>query len=159
MERAPVQERREDIHADVTARMQAFQASVDAFDGVAAERLGVTRVELRCLEVLVRDGRASPGGLGPVLGLTSGGVTQLLARLEKRGYLIRDHDREDRRRVAVLPTERLVTEANRLYGPIAREGAHLLESYSDLELRLIEGFLCRSLALYQRHLARVRSIA
>jgi len=45
------------------------------FDELVAARLGVNRTDLRCVEILMAQRTASPGELGPALGLTTGGVT------------------------------------------------------------------------------------
>ncbi|MEP7022583.1 MAG: MarR family transcriptional regulator [Actinomycetota bacterium] len=64
----------------------------------------MSRTDLRCVEILVGQDTAHPAARAP-LGLTSGGVTAMLARLERLGYLVRTADPADGRRVVVRITE------------------------------------------------------
>jgi DNA-binding MarR family transcriptional regulator len=146
------------LRADLAGQVQAYQASVDAFDEAAARWLRVTRTDLRCLEILVRDGTASPATLGPALGLTSGGVTAMLVRLEREGFLRRVSDSADRRRVTVQVTDRTLRFAELFYGPIALEGAGMISHYSAADLRLLAGFFRAARELQERHLARVQDL-
>src|SRR5690349_7506783 len=84
--------------------VRAYQETVDAFDEAVAAHLGVNRTDLRCLDVLLRLGSAAPGRLGAALGLTTGSVTAMLDRLERLGYLTREPDPSDRRKVVVRAT-------------------------------------------------------
>src|SRR5436190_4587754 len=146
------------LRVGLTEQVQAYQASVDAFDEAAARWLRVTRTDLRCLEILARDGTASPATLGPTLGLTSGGVTAMLVRLEREGFLRRVPDPADRRRVTVQVTDRTLEFAEQFYGPVARDGAELISGYSAAELGLLVGFLRAARELQERHLARVQDL-
>jgi DNA-binding MarR family transcriptional regulator len=146
------------LRAGLTEQVQAYQASVDAFDEAAARWLRVTRTDLRCLEILARDGAATPATLGPALGLTSGGVTAMLIRLERDEFLRRVPDPADRRRVTVEVTDRTLEFAELFYGPIALEGAGLISDYSAADLRLLAGFFRAARELQERHLARVQDL-
>ena len=137
--------------------IQAFQSSVDAFDEIAAQRLAVTRTDMRCLEILLRDGAASAGAIGQAVGLTSGGVTAMLTRLERQGYVRRATDPADRRRVTVEVTEQARRLTDELYGPIVHDGFELLDKYGAAELTLLTDFLTATRELYERHLTRVRA--
>ncbi len=132
--------------------------SGSAEDSAAARWLRVTRTDLRCLEILIRDGTATPATLGPALGLTSGGVTAMLIRLERDGFLRRVPDSADRRRVTVQVTDRTLEFAELFYGPIAREGADIIGHFSAAELGLLAGFFRAACELQERHLARVQDL-
>jgi len=110
------------------------------------------------LEILARDGTATPATLGPALGLTSGGVTAMLVRLEREGFLRRVPDAADRRRVTVQVTDRTLRFAELFYGPIAREGADMISHYSAAELQLLADFFRACRELQERHLARVQDL-
>jgi DNA-binding MarR family transcriptional regulator len=146
------------LRAGLTEQIQAYQASVDAFDEAAARWLRVTRTDLRCLEILARDGTATPATLRPALGLTSGGVTAMLVRLEREGFLRRVPDAADRRRVTVQVTDRTLRFAELFYGPIAREGADMISHYSAAELQLLADFFRAARELQEHHLARVQDL-
>ena len=149
---------REELQAELAEQMQAFQARVDAFDELVAARLGVNRTDLRCVEILVAQRTASPGELGPALGLTTGGVTAMLIRLERLGYLRRVPHPDDGRKVIVEVTDEALRQVAALYAPIAEGGHRLLGAYSDAEVGLLTGFLRAVRELYEGNLERVRRL-
>lgn len=137
---------------------QSQQAAVDAVDEEAARYLGVNRTDLRCLEILLR-GEATPGQLGPALGLTTGSVTTMLDRLTKLDYVARHPDPGgDRRKVVVRMTETAMRLAWEIYGPIAQEGTAQIADYKAEQLDTIADFLRRSRELQERHRTRIAEL-
>lgn len=121
--------------------MQAYQRAVDALDQQAADRLGLNRTDMRCLELLFGPGTApmSPGELATAAGMTTGGVTTAIDRLERAGYVTRERDSADRRRVTVRPTDLAQRKVGEIYGPIVSEGSAFLDRFDDAVLtRMIE---------------------
>ncbi|WP_433086689.1 MarR family winged helix-turn-helix transcriptional regulator [Dactylosporangium sp. CA-052675] len=116
--------------------MQQYQRAVDALDQRAADRLGLNRTDMRCLELLFGPAAQplSPGELAAAAGMTTGGVTTAIDRLERAGYVTRERDAGDRRRVTVRPTplaQRLVQE---IYGPVVEQGTAYLRRFDDTVL-------------------------
>lgn len=152
----------ESLRARLGDAVRAHQRAVDALDEAVAARLGVNRTDLRCLDVLiqegplVQEGGATPGELASRLGLTTGSVTAMLDRLSRLGYLTREPDPSDRRRVRVRATPRAEALAMQLYGPLAEEGAAELAPYDAAELALLVDFHERARRLQERHLERIR---
>ena len=89
------------------------------FDGLATAALaphGLEREEFDVLVTLLRSGpvaEMTPTLLNRQLGLSSGGLTKRLVRLERRGLVSRRMDPADRRSllVALTPAGRSLTEA------------------------------------------------
>ncbi len=87
-----------------------FQGSV--FGQSIAIRLGLSESDIEALELLIDGGAATAGRLAEVLGMTTGAVTRVIDRLEQAGYVQREHDPEDRRRIIVRPVpERIKADA------------------------------------------------
>src|SRR3954470_13835237 len=87
--------------------VHAFRVSGNqdsAFDNLAAERLGVNRTDLHCLNAIENAGGLTAGELAAETGLTSGAVTGVIDRLERAGFARRVADPDDRRRVKVEVT-------------------------------------------------------
>jgi DNA-binding MarR family transcriptional regulator len=145
-----------ELRSGVGSGMQALQSVVDTYDEAAAVVLGVNRTDLRCLELLFQDGQSTPGALGPALALTTGSVTAMLDRLEKRGHLTRSADPSDRRKTLVRIADATKARLWDLYGPFVTEGGAIIEGYSATELELLTDFLRRSRELYERQLAGLR---
>lgn len=93
----------------------ALQSALDHRDATisAAHELG--RSDWRCLQWLRDNGPQSPSAVCAALGLTSGSVTALLDRLEKRGLIERRADPVDRRALRIAlrdPAHELLARTN-----------------------------------------------
>src|SRR5580698_7272982 len=97
------------------------QNSYDRFEDAAAGYFGVNRTAMRCMEVLDRLGRLSPGEIAGHTGLSSGAVTAMLDRLERSGLVQRLPDPSDRRRVLVQLTDKARRLAADVYEPLTGE--------------------------------------
>jgi DNA-binding MarR family transcriptional regulator len=133
------------------------QEAVQAFDEAAAAALGVNLTDLRCIGILERCGPLPASELARASGLTTGSVTALIDRLERAGYVRRERDREDRRRVFVALTERATAAIAKIWGPLGQEGLEVAGGYAPEELRFIIGYLRTTRSVLNKHLARIRS--
>jgi DNA-binding MarR family transcriptional regulator len=94
--------------APLPAAIRGLVAVIVAADGyrlATADHYGLDIVESRAVSHLDQRGALSQGELGRLMGLTSGGVTGLVDRLERRGIARRVADPHDRRRNRVELTE------------------------------------------------------
>jgi DNA-binding MarR family transcriptional regulator len=97
------------------------------------------------------------GELATATGLSSAATTTLIDRLEDKGYVTRERDGTDRRKVAIRLTSEAETRLGELYGPLATEGGNLLELFSDDELARIHTFLQQATSLVEQREHHVRS--
>lgn len=132
--------------AAVLAALRALSVDIDDLDAVAAQRFGVNRTDLRCLELLGAAGSRTPTDLAAALGFTTGGVTTVIDRLERAGYARRRPDPRDRRKVVVEATELLIAREGEIFGGLLGQAETLIESYSDAQLETIRDFLERTRA-------------
>jgi DNA-binding MarR family transcriptional regulator len=130
-----------------------------AFDSLAAECLGVTETDLRCLNIIENAGGLSAGDLAAQSGLTGGAITGVIDRLEKVGYARRVVDPSDRRRVRVEVTPAFYRSADRIWGPVAAEwNATLSKRFTTEELERIADFLRATNQVGRQHLDRLREM-
>ncbi|MBE0466472.1 MAG: MarR family transcriptional regulator, partial [Candidatus Desulforudis sp.] len=73
------------------------------FHSVIAERLGLSLTDHKAFEIIARKGAVSAGELSELTGLTTGAVTGVIDRLERTGFVRREPDPGDRRRVIIRP--------------------------------------------------------
>jgi DNA-binding MarR family transcriptional regulator len=128
----------------------------DAMDAAAAAFLGIHRTDLALLDLLQLGVRTSAGELARRGRLSPAAVTAALDRLERVGYVRRVRDEEDRRRVLVEVTDRMLERAQRVYGPLAARAQELLAQYSDEQLRTMIDVLSRGTEMQLEQAARVR---
>lgn len=109
-----------------------------------AERFGLHTTDLECLDLLFMRKAATPGELATATGLSSGAMTALLDRLERAGYVERQADPGDRRRVLLHIKAEAIKPIEAVYGPMQARMQELWSGYSATELAIIVDFLKRS---------------
>ncbi|MEL6436647.1 MAG: MarR family transcriptional regulator [Pseudomonadota bacterium] len=137
---------------DLVAACRRLYGAIDKLDAEAAARVGVSRNDLRCLNLLEK-GPAKPTQIGTELGLTSGSVTALLDRLEKAELVERRPDHRDRRGVMIHPTEYLFAVLGPLYAGVARQIANVGSQYAPTELQLAVKHLTDACEAYENAVA------
>jgi DNA-binding MarR family transcriptional regulator len=145
--------------ARVRAALRGLAVSVDRLDEVAARIFGLNRTDLRALEIISRFGRLAPTELARRLGFTTGGVTTVLDRLETAGYVRRQRDQTDRRRLVVEVTDLTRRQERAVFGEImAGVTAELMKSFSAAEVVAITGFLERAAELTTEYAAKLAEV-
>lgn len=128
------------------------------FHQAASMRMGLNPTDGKCLSVLQEMGPLTAGELAEFIGLTTGAVTGVIDRLEKRGFARRADDPHDRRRVIVEPVKGATDTAaiGAIYGPLAEATQkEFIDRYSDAELRLILDFIRQGAELMKAQTARL----
>ncbi|OGO33736.1 MAG: hypothetical protein A2W35_12275 [Chloroflexi bacterium RBG_16_57_11] len=107
-----------------------------------AQKVGMGPNDLKCAELLVRNGPMTAGQLAQATGLTTGAITGIVDRLEKAGWARREADQHDRRRVIIHPgPQDNQKTAAELYDSHQKALDHLLSDYSDEQLAFILEFI------------------
>jgi DNA-binding MarR family transcriptional regulator len=109
-----------------------------------ANRAGLSGSDLDCLDFLNLEGRVTAGRLAEITGLTTGAITGVVDRLEEAGFVRRERDASDRRKVFIAPIPENVARLGRFYAHMQRAMLKRWESYSDAELRLLLRFAAES---------------
>jgi DNA-binding MarR family transcriptional regulator len=146
---------REQLIEEFGQLMQEFQRASDRLDQRVADRLGLNRTDLRCLELLFSPTPLSPGELATAAGLTTGGVTTAIDRLEQSGFVTRVRAAEDRRRVTVHPTGKGYAMVGEIFAPIVQEGAAYLRRLDTATLLQLSEFMRFATRQQQQHAARL----
>ena len=120
--------------------IRASQNVSDAFDEAVCRKLGINRTDHRCVDILERSGPLTAGELAERLHLSTGAVTTVVDRLEKKGLARRVRDTADRRRVVVEVTEG-ARDLGAYYEPLARGATALVAPYTDAQLKLMVDFM------------------
>jgi DNA-binding MarR family transcriptional regulator len=121
-----------------------FIANAILFNQRLAEGLGVNATDYQVLNLLDLRGSAKPGELARLTGLTTGGVTVALDRLEKAGFVRRVKNPGDRRSLIVYPVPNKMRKTLEMYKPVIAAMQHLVASYDERELKLIVDFFTRA---------------
>lgn len=151
-------ETKDELAADLIRTAREEEAANDAFDEVAAQKLGVNRTDLRCLNILENQGPITAGRLAELSGLTTAAVTAVLDRLEGHGYARRVRVEADRRQVIVELTPVLLSRAKQIWSPLGKEAMDAMRRMSVDELKLVTSYYRFGRDLNQRHIERVRDL-
>src|SRR5712691_2795656 len=123
----------------------------------AADRIGLNATDLNCLNILSFSGQMTAGQLARATGLTTASITGVADRLEEAGYVRRERDPGDRRRVVIrLIQERAVSDVGSVFLPMVRAWQKIASRYSDDELRLIVEFYGQMEEVLRQHIAVLR---
>jgi len=143
------------VFEELLDEVRRSQNATDRFDQAVADALGLNRTDMRCLDVLEREGPVSAGRLAEATGLTTGAMTTALDRLERAGYARRVRDTADRRRVLVEATPQALQDVGRFYSEHAALSERLYERYTEAQLELLLGFVREGREFNERHAAQV----
>lgn len=143
------------VFEELIEEVQRSQLATDRFDQAVADAAGLNRTDMRCLDVLGREGPVTAGRLAEATGLTSGAMTTALDRLERAGLARRLRDAGDRRRVLVEMTPEARRQAPRFYGEHIAHSERLYKRYTEAQLELLLEFVRDGRELNEREAARL----
>lgn len=106
-----------------------------------ARALKISETEATAISHLARHGQLTPGELGNLLGLTSGGTTALLHRLEAAGHVRRHPHPRDKRSIILTVSPETVERASEVYAPLVEEMDAIANQYTDEERAMLGRFL------------------
>ena len=133
-----------------------FQDATQQFDEEVGELYGLNAAERHCLSFLYR-GPQTPGAIAREIRLTPAAVTALVDRLERRGFVTRTADPNDRRKVLVAFTEQTARMTAEVYTPTGEAGARMLAEFSEKELATFAKILKRSIAIQEEMTVKLLS--
>jgi DNA-binding MarR family transcriptional regulator len=131
----------DELRAEIGTSTLRFIANVVLYNQVVTQKLGLGPSDSQFISLLQLHGPLTPGRLAELSGLTTGTVTGVIDRLERAGYVRRERDTGDRRKV-------LVTQVPEAMAALAAHyrghGEHLdavLRRRDAAQLRVIADFL------------------
>jgi len=124
----------------VVVEIRRFLMAGIFFNARAAEQAGLSLTDMQMIHTLQFYGPATPGKLAASTGLSSGGVTVALDRLEKAGFIRREPNPNDRRSVLIhiIPTK--LRKLAGMYEGIEQETRRLLATLPERDLEAVVRF-------------------
>ncbi|MET9268182.1 MarR family transcriptional regulator [Kribbella sp. NPDC003557] len=129
--------------AEIRSALRDLRVQLALLNHHVGYQLSLKDVELDCLDVLARDGALTPSVLARRAGIHPATMTGILDRLERGGWIVRDRDQADRRRVTVSVVKERAAEVYQLYRGMNGAVDRICAGYSEDELDVIAGFLRR----------------
>ncbi|MDX3526500.1 MarR family winged helix-turn-helix transcriptional regulator [Streptomyces sp. ID05-39B] len=134
-----------------------YVAAFALFNQTVADRLGLHPTDLQCLNLLSLEREpVTAGRVAELTGLTTGSATRLVDRLEKAGYVVRERDAADRRRVLVATVPERIAEFGRTWERLGGDWSPLFEDLDDAELAVIVRHMRRTVEFSGEQVVRLR---
>ena len=93
----------DELTDEIRSSVRRIVAEICLHEHSTWQRLGLGGTDVRFLTLLDLNGPLTPGRLAELTGLTTGSVTGVIDRLERAGFVGRERDGADRRKVRVVP--------------------------------------------------------
>lgn len=124
-----------------------------------AQSVGLNATDTKCVDLILGgpEGGVTAGQLSEMTGLTTGAITHILDRLEKRKFIERVRDARDRRKVFLRVRQESLAPVIPKYEAIGKAFLGLAEEYGDEELQVICGYMEMATEISARELARIIS--
>jgi DNA-binding MarR family transcriptional regulator len=123
-----------------TASRQYSDASIIMHEAIA-RKAGLSGADHKYLGFILQQKELTAGDLGKLTGLTSGAVTALIDRLEKKKLLKRQYVKDDRRKVIIVPNvENSMKLLQPLFSELQQKTTALIASFSAAEIQTIERY-------------------
>ena len=138
---SPERAQRRRLESEFLLTVRRAGSVLQLLGAASADQIGINDTDLNCLNILALGGRLTAGELAKQTGLTTASITGVLDRLEEAGFVRRERDPGDRRRVIVrLDAGRGMRDVAPVFAPVIAAWRDAAAQYTDDELRLILGF-------------------
>ncbi|MFF4043903.1 MULTISPECIES: MarR family winged helix-turn-helix transcriptional regulator [unclassified Streptomyces] len=148
---------RSGLLAELSVVSRRYMASYALFNQAVADRIGLHPTDLQCLNLLTLEAEpVTTGRVAELTGLTTGSATRLVDRLERAGYVVRQRDDTDRRRVLVATVPEKIAEFGRMWDSLAGDWSRIFDELDDTELAVIVRHMERTVEFSGEQIARLR---
>jgi DNA-binding MarR family transcriptional regulator len=120
-----------------------------------ARRLGLTDTEVLAVQHLALAGELTPGQLGRVVQLSSGGTTALIHRLQTAGHVTRHPNPRDKRSVVIRLSAEIAAFAAETFRPYTAQLDAIAAQLTDHERDAIHRYLAAVAEAAHHHAQRL----
>ena len=124
----------------VVLEIRKFIAAAIFFNTQAADKIGLGLTDMQMMHMLLLYGASTPTRLAALTGLSSGGVTVAVDRLEKAGYVRRKPHPADRRSLLVTVIPARLHKLAGMYEGVESETRRLLATLPQSDLEAVVRF-------------------
>ena len=111
-------------------------------------KAGLSGTDHKYLGWLLERGQMTAGELATLTGLTTGAITGLVDRFEKKKLVKRQFAEDDRRKVMIVPNSKAIMALLApLYKDYRSKSEQLIASFSNKELKIIESYFTKAIGI------------
>jgi DNA-binding MarR family transcriptional regulator len=132
-----------------------LSTAIVLFHEAVARRLGLNAADHKALGLIVRTGPLAAGALAPQLGVGPSAVTGIIDRLERSGYVRREPDPTDRRRVLVAANPSRTPDLAGIFAELGQEMGAFMRKYDERELAAIIDYITNTIRVLKAQTAKL----
>jgi len=137
-----------DLHIRIRKLNQEYAYTSIQMHETVGRKAGFRGTDHKYLGFLIQRGAMTAGELAKLSGLTTGAVTGLIDRFEKKKLVKRQYAEDDRRKVIIVPDiPKIMALLAPLYKDYRSKSEKLVASFSTKELRIVEAYFSKSIEL------------
>lgn len=122
------------------ASRQYSDASTFMHEAIA-RKAGLSGSDHKYLGLILQHKELTAGDISKLTGLTTGAVTGLIDRLEKKKLLKRQFSKDDRRKVIIIPNaENSMKLLKPIFSELQQKTTQLIATFSEKEIQVIERY-------------------
>lgn len=130
-----------------TASRQYSDASIFMHEAIA-RKAGLSGADHKYLGLILQYNSITAGEISKLTGLTTGAVTGLIDRLEKRELIKRQFIKEDRRKVIIVPNiENSMKLLKPFFDELQEKTTALLSTFSEEQIQTIKRYFTEATAI------------
>jgi DNA-binding MarR family transcriptional regulator len=155
--RIPHERQREALIEQLQFLGQMASTETALFHQMAAAKYGLGITDMKTISILQQEGSMTAGQIAKRLSLTTGAVTNVIDRLERRNLVRREPDAYDRRKVIVVANQQQIETVGDPYRSIGATFEKLLRTYSTEELAFLARYSQAAIELTKQEIARLNT--
>lgn len=122
-----------------------------------ARKAGFTGTDHKYLGFLLQKGKLTAGELAKLSGLTTGAITGLIDRFEKKGLVKRQFEKSDRRKVFIVPDAgKIMALLQPLYKAFQDDTDKLFASFTAMELKILEKYFLKAMEIMNQKIEKIK---
>lgn len=146
------------IVCNVMTSIQKETRAATLFVQTVSEITGIHATDIRCLDFLSEVRSATAGDLAKITGLTTGAITAVIDRLENAGFIKREADSSDRRKIIITLIVENSDKLKLVRDLFVNQIPKLLSEYKEEELQLITDWNTKLSGVFHGEIEKLKKI-
>ncbi|MCM3705975.1 MULTISPECIES: MarR family winged helix-turn-helix transcriptional regulator [Cytobacillus] len=135
---------------------QEFSLAIIMFHQMIAEKAGLNLTDYKVLGIIPFEGLTA-GQIASISGLSTGMVTTVVDRLEKKDFVYRERDSNDRRKVNIKANfEKVASEIGPYFHSFGQEMGKVTSNYTPEEFKIINDYMSKSIEVFKREMEKIK---
>lgn len=133
-----------------------FSLALIMFHQSVAEKVGLNLTDYKVLGIIPFEGMTA-GQIASITGLSTGMVTTVVDRLEKKDFVYRERDTDDRRKVIIKANfEKSGSELGPFFKSFGHEMGKVVSTYNPEEVKLINDYIRKCTEVFKLEMKKIK---